>query len=149
MKAKTKGAIFTGCGYAISAAAPLVATATQFPVFIEKSANATISGIFVLMCCIVAIPMLLYVKRLKTANRAIAKPPTAICFWALLLGGSVALEAIIQQFKFIGAAGLAGTCVAEVFFYAAKRVQTKALAPSQKAVTEAVSLEEVSDVETN
>lgn len=133
MKNATKGKVLTGVGYGVATVAPLVATASQFPVFVEKSADATLSGVFILVCCVVAVPLLLYVKRLRANNSQIVKPPTALTFWILVLVGCLALEAIITQFKIIALAGIGGASVAEILFKSAKKV---ALKPDEKEAIE-------------
>lgn len=129
MKNETKGKIITGFGYGIAGAAPLIATASQFPVLVEKGPKTTISGVFILMCIIVALPMVIYVKKLQTANQKVVKPPNALSVWGLLLIGCFAMENIIAQFKIIAIAGLSGTGVAELMFMWAKKV---ALTPDQE-----------------
>lgn len=55
MKNKTKGRIIKGAALMLDVGAPLVATLTQFPLWIEKSADATMSGlclVFVLLSCL-------------------------------------------------------------------------------------------------
>ena len=55
MKNRTKGAIIKGAAITLDVVAPLVATLSQFPLWIEKSADATMSGlclIFILISCL-------------------------------------------------------------------------------------------------
>ena len=58
MKRSTRGKIIKGAAVTIDVAVPLAATLTQFPVWIEKSSEATVSGLFLLLACMCAIPFL-------------------------------------------------------------------------------------------
>lgn len=121
MTAKTKATVLTVSGYGISAAAPLIATATQFPVFVQKGTGATVSGAFILVAIICALPMLWYVHRLKAQNRTIPKPSTPLMIWGIILVASLALYQIIDELIIISASGVGGVVASKVMFFLAKR----------------------------
>lgn len=124
MTTKRKATILTATGYGLSAAAPLIATATQFPVFVEKGSGATVSGAFILVAIICAIPMLLYLQRLKAQNRTMPKPNTPLLIWGVILAASLALYQIIDELIIISASGCGGVVAGKVMFFAAKKQTT-------------------------
>ena len=67
MQRITKGKICKISALVLDVGAPFAATLSQFPVWIDRSANATISGLFILfaflsLIFVIAIALLLYVS---------------------------------------------------------------------------------------
>ena len=105
MKNKTKGAIIKGAALTLDVGAPLVATLTQFPLWIEKSADATMSGlclVFVMLSC------LPFIKQI----REYFKSPSSWMIFTILFFVFIMLRNIIDQMlvvTFIGmVANIAG-----------------------------------------
>ena len=58
MKNKIKGQIVQWAAIlGLDVGAPLIATCTQFPVWVERSAGSTVSGLFVVFALICTIPV--------------------------------------------------------------------------------------------
>lgn len=131
LKAKTKSTILTISGYATSIAAPLIATATQFPVFVDKGTGATVSGSFLLVLLISAIPMLFYFKKLKESQRTLPKTNTSMLIWGIVLAVTVAFYQIADELIIISSAGAGGAVACKVFTLFAEK-QAKASTAEQK-----------------
>ena len=99
MKNKTKGAIIKGAALTLDVGAPLVATLTQFPLWIEKSADATMSGlclVFVLLSC------LPFLKQIKEYF----KSPSSWLVFTILFFFFVMLRNIIDQMLIVSFVGM-------------------------------------------
>lgn len=112
MKAKTKARILDWTGLGVSIAAPLTATAAQFPVFVENGASTTVSGVFLLVAIVACIPLVIFAKRQVIKNPEKSPPYAFIVSWALV-GGIVALQSILPQALIIATAWAGGTTTAK------------------------------------
>ncbi len=106
MKNRTKGAIIKGAAIALDVVAPLVATLSQFPLWIEKSADATMSGLCLIFILISCLP---FIKQI----REFFKSPSSWMIFTILFVFFVVMRNIIDQMlvvSFVGAvANIAGT----------------------------------------
>jgi hypothetical protein len=93
----------------IDVGAPLIATATQFPLWVERSAGATVSGLFVFFLILSAIPLFKCFKHLL-------KSPSAPIIWGLMFGLLSALHVIIEEMLVISFVGLVANLVGWVLF---------------------------------
>lgn len=98
MKRTTKGKIFKISAIVLDVGAPLAATVSQFPVWVDRSAGATVSGLFVLFAFLSAIP---FFKQIK----AYFKSPSAWLMWCIIFVALIALRAIIDEILVICAIG--------------------------------------------
>lgn len=105
MTNRTKGAIIKGCAITLDVVAPLVATLTQFPLWIEKSADATMSGLCLFFVILSCLPFLKQIRELF-------KSPSAWLMFTILFAFLVMMRNIIDQMivvTFIGmVANIAG-----------------------------------------
>lgn len=99
MKKTTEGKICKISAVVIDVAAPLAATITQFPVWVDRSAGATVSGLFVLFAFLSAIP---FFKQIK----AYFKSPSAWVMWCIIFVSLLALRAIIDEIVIICLVGV-------------------------------------------
>jgi hypothetical protein len=99
-----KRKILRSLALCIDVGAPLTATLTQFPLWIERSAGATVSGLVILFALLSAIPLMRYYKKLL-------KSPSAPLMWAFLFGFLSALHAIIEEMLIISFVGLVANVV--------------------------------------
>lgn len=90
MTNKVKGNILKGTAIVIDVGVPLVATISQFPLWVDTSAEATMSGLFLILAFLSCIPFL---KQLK----AYFKSPAAWVMWLVLLVLFLALRNIINE----------------------------------------------------
>ena len=94
MKNTTKGAIIKGSALVLDVAAPFAATLSQFPFWVEKSSAATVSGLFILLCFMSAIPFLKQIREWL-------KSPSAWSLWCVLSVMFIAINHIIEQMVII------------------------------------------------
>jgi phosphatidylserine synthase len=87
---KTKGKIIKAGAVTLDVAVPLIAILTQFPVWVEKSSEATVSGLFLLLAVVSCIP---FWKQLKEYF----KSPSIWVVWIILLVVFICLRNIIDQ----------------------------------------------------
>ena len=99
MKNATKGKIIKGAAIAVDVAVPLVATLTQFPVWVEKSSEATVSGLFLVFAVLAAIPLFKQIKEFM-------KSPSVWILWCVLFVVFVVLQNIIGEMVKICFAGM-------------------------------------------
>lgn len=90
MTNKTKGKIIKAGAVTLDVAVPLIAILTQFPVWVEKSSEATVSGLFLLLAVVSCIP---FWKQLKEYF----KSPSIWVVWIILLVVFICLRNIIDQ----------------------------------------------------
>ena len=99
MRNATKGKLIKGAAITIDVAVPLVATLTQFPVWIEKSSEATVSGLFLVFAVLAAIPLFKQIKEFM-------KSPSVWILWCVLFVLFVVLQNIISEMVKICFAGM-------------------------------------------
>lgn len=104
MKRTTKGKIFKISALVLDIGVPLAATVSQFPVWVDRSAGATVSGLFVLFALLSAIP---FFKQIK----AYFKSPSVWVMWCIILVALVALRAIIDEMIVICLIGAAANVI--------------------------------------
>lgn len=104
MKNKTKGKLLQWGAVGLDFGAPLIATVTQFPVWVERSAGSTVSGIFVIFALISAIPIFR-----KGAN--ILKSPSLVLLWAFLFATFVGIRSILDEMIIISLVGLVANLI--------------------------------------
>lgn len=104
MKRTTKGKIFKISALVLDVGAPLAATVSQFPVWVDRSAGATVSGLFVLFALLSAIP---FFKQIE----AYFKSPSVWVMWCIILVALVALRAIIDEMIVICLIGAAANVI--------------------------------------
>lgn len=98
MKKSTKGTIIYYTGLVISILAPLVAAATQFPVWTENVDSGQIGGMFVFVVLLCMIPLF---NHLKIA----LKSPSSCLLWTIIFVCTWALSKIIQQLIIVSLVG--------------------------------------------
>lgn len=90
MKNATKGNIIKVCAVTVDVAAPLAATLTQFPLWVEQSSAATMSGLFLIFAFLSCLP---FIKQIK----AFFKSPSVWVLWIVLFVLFVVLRNIINE----------------------------------------------------
>ncbi len=98
MKNATKGKIIKASAVAFDVAVPFVATLTQFPVWIDRSSSATVSGLFLIFAFLSTIPFINQIK-------AFLKSPSVWIMWIVLLIVFIALRNIIDEMLVVCFAG--------------------------------------------
>ena len=104
-----KRKVLKAAALCIDVGAPLIATATQFPLWVERSAGATISGLFVFFLILSAIPLFKCFKHLL-------RSPSAPFVWGLMFGLLSALHVIIEEMLVISFVGLVANGIGWVLY---------------------------------
>lgn len=108
MNNKLKYNGLTALGALLCIAPPAVATLCYFPVWVEKSSSATVSGLSLILILISIIPLFRIIKE------HIASPSITL-IWVIVCVFCIAFKAIIDQIlviSFVGAlSSIAGTIV--------------------------------------
>jgi hypothetical protein len=90
MTNRTKGNIIKASAVAVDVGVPLIATFTQFPIWVEKSSEATVSGLLLLFAFLSCLPFLKQIKEYM-------KSPSVVVVWVVLLVLLSCLRNIIDQ----------------------------------------------------
>lgn len=104
MSNKTKAGILHISALIVDIAPPLVATLAQFPIWVEHSSEATISGIVLLLSFICCLP---FIKQII----AYFKSPSIPVVWAVIYVALVMLQSIINQIVIVAFTGLVSNII--------------------------------------
>ena len=112
----TKYGTIKAIAVVIDVGAPLIATLTQFPIWVERSAEATVSGLFVLFALLSAVPLVKYYKR-------ILRDPSSPLMWGLIFAFLYAMMTIINEMVVISFVGFIANLIGGGLFFLAKRIK--------------------------
>ncbi len=130
MKNKTKGKLLRYAAVALDVAVPLIATLTQFPVWTEKSSEATVSGLFLVFAFLSALP---FIKQIK----AFLKSPSVPVIWVVILVFLVCLRNIISEMIIVCFWGTIANAVGMGIYKIGEAVGSKAdREPAEKTAEE-------------
>ena len=115
---RTKGKITKAAALTLDVGAPLIATLTQFPVWVERSAGSTVSGIFLVFALICSVPAFKSIKNLL-------KTPSAYLLWGILLCLLFALRSIVDEMIIICAVGFAANVAGAALYKVGEGMDTK------------------------
>lgn len=90
MKNSSKGKIIKGVAVGLDVAVPAITAMTQFPVWVQKSSEATVSGLFLMFAALSCIPFINQIKQFM-------KSPSVPILWIVLLIVFVAIRNIIDE----------------------------------------------------
>lgn len=99
-----KKTLLKAAALTVDVGGPLIATLTQFPIWIERSAGATVSGLVVFFAIVSALPV---AKHFGSA----LKTPSIPLVWGLIFCGLLALSAIITEMIVISFVGLVSNAI--------------------------------------
>lgn len=105
----TKGRVLKISALTIDILAPLVATLTQFPIWIDKSAEATVSGVAMLLVFFSCIPALKYIK-------AFIKSPSVPIVWLVVFVMLTMLSNIIDQMIVVAFIGVISNTLGTILY---------------------------------
>lgn len=113
-----KGGILCALAILLDVGAPLATTCMYFPVWVTRSAEATISGIVVVLGLLSVIPLYRVIKeRLRS--------PSAWLLWLLIFLIFSALAEIVAEVRVISFVGFVSNAVGAVLYKVGKRVKEK------------------------
>ena len=104
MKNSTKGKIIKSSAVVLDVSVPFIATLTQFPLWVERSSDATMSGLFLMLAFFSVLPFL---KQLK----AYFKSPSVLVVWAIILVFLICIRNIIDEMLIVSFAGLTSNLI--------------------------------------
>ena len=99
MSKKTTSRVLKVSAITLDIGAPLTATLAQFPVWIDKSAGATVSGIFIVMAFLCCIPFYKVIF-------SWLKSPSMPLLWSIIFVVLFALSQIIDQMLVVCIVGM-------------------------------------------
>lgn len=111
----TKGRFICFAAILLDVGAPLAATMCYFPIWVEKSAEATISGMFIFLALISMVPLFRIIKEKL-------KSPSAWMIWLILFVLFFALESIVSEVKIIALVGFAANLIGSLIYKRGKRI---------------------------
>ena len=109
MTYRQKGRVLQGFALGVDVLPALIATLTQFPVWIDHSAEATVSGIVLLFAFLSCIPLMKQIK-------AFIKSPSVPIMWCVIYLGLVLLRNIIDQMIVVCFVGLISNAVGTLIY---------------------------------
>lgn len=118
MRNTTKGNIIKGCAVCLDVAAPLAATFTQFPIWIEQSSEATMSGLFLVFAFLSSLPFLKQIK-------AYFKSPSVWVVWVVLFVLFICLRNIINEMIIVCFVGMLANIIGAGIYKIGKIVGDK------------------------
>lgn len=118
MKNATKGKIIKGVAVAVDVLVPLIATITQFPVWIEQSGEATVSGLFLLFAFFSCLP---FIKQI----REYMKSPSVLVIWCVIYVLLTVLKNIIDQMVIVCFAGLIANAIGATIYKLGESIELK------------------------
>ena len=89
MTKATQGKIVKGAAVALDVGAPLIATISQFPAWVDESPEATVSGLFLMLAFLSVIP---FFKQIKSYF----KSPAIWVVWSLIFVVLLVLRNILD-----------------------------------------------------
>ncbi len=104
MTNKVKSRIFKASGIALDVIPPFIATLTQFPIWVEKSSGATVSGLFLVIAFLCILP---FWKKVC----AYLKSPDIVVVWLIILVMLLGLRAIIDEMLIVCFVGVLSNCI--------------------------------------
>ena len=118
MTNKVKGKLIKGGALTLDVGVPLAVTLSYFPLWVQKSAETTVSGIAVVFALLSLIPVLRVLKKRM-------KSPAAWMVWTVLAVVLIAINTIIDQAIVVAVFGAAANGVGAVIYKVGDRIENK------------------------
>ncbi len=99
MRCAAKGRLLRCAALALDVMAPLAATVTQFPIWVERSSEATVSGLFLLFAFLSLLP---FANQIRDSMRS----PSVPVLWTVIFLCLLALRSIIDEMVVICFVGM-------------------------------------------
>ena len=109
MNNKTKYIILTSVAFLVSVVPPVIATLMQFPVWVETSSEATISGVAVMLMFISCLPF-------YKAIINYFKSPSAPVVWLCICAFMYVMKSIAEQMFIVSCVGAVSNLMGMVCF---------------------------------
>lgn len=118
MKNSTKAAILKTIAIGIDVGVPLAATLTQFPLWVEQSAEATMSGLCLVFIGLSVIPFLKVLKEYF-------KSPSSWVVFGLIFMILLLLRSILDQMLIVSFAGFVANLIGAALYGIGNNLQQK------------------------
>lgn len=118
MTNKVKGKFIKGGALSLDVGVPLAVTLSYFPLWIEKSSEATVSGIAVVFALLSIIPALRVIKKRLVS-------PAVWMVWTFLAVVLIGINTIIDQAVVIATFGAASNSIGAVIYKTGERIEKK------------------------
>lgn len=118
MTNKTKGKLIKGGALALDVGVPLAVTLSYFPLWVEKSAETTVSGLAVVFILLSIIPALRILKN-------VIKTPSAPMIWTAVALMLIGLNKIIDQAMVIAVCGAASNGIGSLIYKSGEKIESK------------------------
>lgn len=118
MKNATKGKMIQGFAIFLDVSAPLLATFSQFPLWVEQSSEATMSGLFLVFAFFSILPFLKHLK-------AFFQSPSVPVIWIILFVLLVALQNIISEMIVVCFAGMIANLIGACIYSVGRHIAAK------------------------
>lgn len=118
MKRSTKGAILKFIAVGIDVSVPLVATLTQFPLWIERSTESTMSGLCLVLIGLSVLPFLKVIKEYF-------KSPSSWVVFGIIFVLLLLLRNIIDQILIVSLAGFVANVIGAGIYAIGNSMQEK------------------------
>ena len=118
MSNKLKGRVIKAVALVFDILPPFIATLTQFPIWIEDSAEATLSGLVVVLAFISFIPLLKHIRNF-------IKSPSIVVLWLIGFLMLKVMQSIIDQMVIVCFVGLISNAIGMVIYKIGDAVSKK------------------------
>lgn len=118
MKRSTKAAILKVTALSLDVGVPLLATLTQFPVWVEQSAEATVSGLCLVLIGLSMLPFLKVIKEYF-------KSPSVWVVFGIIFVFLLMLRSIIDQILIVSGAGFVANLIGAGLYGIGNNLQEK------------------------
>lgn len=129
MKNQTKGNVIMASAVCIDVIPALIATLVQFPIWTQRSAKSTVSGLFVVMAFMACVP---FYKQIKEYF----KSPSAWVMWTIVLVVFIALRHIIDEMIPVCFVGWIANIMGTFVYKYGQKVKEKPDKPKEAPETE-------------
>lgn len=111
----TKGKVIKGAAVTLDVAAPLIATMSQFPIWVERSSEATVSGLFLMFAILSVLPFLKVIKEYF-------KSPSVWMVWIIVFSIFIVLRNIIDEMILVSFVGMLANILGAGIYKIGKKV---------------------------
>lgn len=129
MKNQTKGKVLMASAVGIDVIPALVATLIQFPIWTQRDAKSTVSGLFVVLAFMACVP---FYKQI----RDYFKSPSAWVMWTIILVVFIALRHIIDEMIPVCFVGWFSNIIGAFIYAYGKKVKERPDKEPEKEATE-------------
>lgn len=118
MKRTTVGKLLMGAAIGLDVGVPLIATLTHFPIWIESSPEATMSGAFVFLSLLSCLPFIKWIKEYF-------KSPSVWVVWIVVLLCLIVLRSIINEMIIVCFAGAIANVIGAILYNYGKKLSAE------------------------